>query len=262
MCSVTFSDMSTLIKKLESKVIETRTQDVFTDLNSKRRDWKVTGIPKENFKIPSIGNLDKIFARITAIALELELPVGSFIRAALETDGIPPTAYKGMIANIIDEEKHDKAFKEIAKIYIPTTEDKAKAREFRIKAVQYRHYNPIAKSRDLETIVFLTVQGIMRFYGGQSLERVIADISHDEYRHTNYGWRLSTVLKIGRDNEFEELCRDIVDWVIEPFDQVSFKSMWEGIRDEMLEQGYSDKLSHMLNYGLHRAPFELSNAYY
>ena len=253
--------MPSLVKNLEHLVTETQhTHDIFTELAAERKDWKVSPVPREPFANETSG-AEQVFQRISALGLELELPVGAFIRAALERyDEIPPTAIKGMIENIKDEEKHFQAFQNIARAYQPTESDLQSAITWR-KLLLHAQHNPIAKARDLETLVFLPVQGFMRVYGGQTLERVIADVSHDEYRHTNFGWELSTVLRIERDANFEQVCLRIIRWCFEPLDP-ELQKLWWNVTTEFQETGYSEYLDKTLNYGIHKAPFEISNAYY
>lgn len=257
---ITVVKMSLLTKKLATHLEPTTTQDEFTELNKDRLNWNVTDLPSEPFTQFTPG-ISECFSRITALGLELELPVGSFIRAAIEqVDKIPPTAIAGMIANIIDEEKHFDAFNRIAKIYSPSIQDLQQAKTFRKALIHYK-INPIAKARDLETLLFLPIQSIMRVYGGEALERVIGDISHDEYRHTNFGWELSVRLGIPRNTDFEDVCLGVFGWVLEPLNGAISK-IWKGIGEDMRCDGSSDLLDKMLNYGIHKAPFEISNAYY
>lgn len=249
-----------LTKKLESFTAETDICDVFTQLTNEKRDWKPTNLPSnEPISVDTPGVYES-FQRITALGLELELPVGSFIRAALEKiDDIPPTAIRGLITNIQDEENHFVAFQNIAKVCQPFG-TVIKAAEFRKQLIKSKH-NPLAKARDLETLIFLPIQAIMRVYGSEALERLIADISHDEYRHTNFGWELSTILKIARDKEFEQLCFEVMSWVVAPMEE-RLRMLWLNIFKDIQDSGYSASMDAMLNYGVHKAPFEISNSYY
>ncbi|MEM7578285.1 MAG: hypothetical protein AAF316_00275 [Cyanobacteria bacterium P01_A01_bin.80] len=249
-----------LLKNLDLPKNGFTQEDVFTELHKERIDWEPSQVTKEEFS-QNVEGLESCFSRIIAIGLELELPVGSFIRAALEkVEDIPPTAIKGMVANIEDEQKHEVVFKNLSFAYGVNPQDSYTAKEFRKRIIQYK-FNPIAKTRDLESIIFLIVQGFLRVYGGQNLERVVADISHDELRHTNFGWELSTLLRIHRNKEFENLCTQAVNWCFNPLPRQLF-AVWIDMAEEIKEQGYSDNLHQMLNYGIHRAPFEISNAAY
>ncbi len=251
--------MTSLTQKLRNlQVPSTTHRDAFTEWTAQKINWNVPEIEHEGFKNIEQGIADT-FSRIVALGLELELPVGSFIRAAIEKiRDIPPTAIEGMIGNIEDEEKHFLSFQRIAAKYNVKTEDKKQAALFRREAIQNK-LNPIVKTRDLETIVFLPLQGVLRFYGGQSLERLVADISHDEVRHTNYGWLLSTKFKYHRYTDFENFCTRITRWAVQPL-QTSKK--WEDICIEIRDTGESKILSQMLNYSVHKAPFEINNRTY
>lgn len=225
----------------------------YTHLHKSRLEWQPRKLVKESLPV----EIETGFSRCVALGLELELPVGSFIRAVIDkSDKLPQSAINGLIANIIDEEKHFDAFNQM-RCYLKD-EDLETAKNFR-KQCLHDKTHPLAKARDLESYVFLPLQGFMRAYSGQALERVIADISHDEYRHTNYNWLLSNDLKIKRFKDFEKLCLDIVSWCVKGS---GVESLWENVCIDIQQDGYSPVLVSLLNYGIHRAPFEISNANY
>jgi hypothetical protein len=108
-------------------------------------------------------------------------------------------------------------------------------------------------------LIFLPVQAILRVYGGEPLERVVASISVDEYRHTNFNWYVSGDVNLGLDKEFETELKTIFNWVIETLPNPGF---WVNIFQELQSEGASDSLDSILNYGIHKAPFEISNTVY
>ena len=237
----------------------TTTQDIFTELDKARKTWEPSDLSNEN--TTSNNEIHTVMCRITAVALELELPVGAFIRAAIERkDEIPATAINGLINNIKDEETHELAFKKISRIFTPNIDDRTTASKFR-KAILHAKHHPLSKARDLETICFLPLQGFMRVYGSEELERTVIDISHDEFRHVNYNWELSIILNLIRDIDFEATCLQVVNWCLQPLN-IETREKWLQITRDMQDYGQSVDLQTMLNYGVHRAPFELGNDKY
>lgn len=253
-----------LTRNLKIDFTEEHSADIFTELHKERRDWNISTVPKESFMLDLEG-LEECFQRATAIGLDMELPVGSFVRNILEKiSDIPQTAIPGLIANIKDEEKHERAFKAIAKIYHPSLEHAQYSGKVRSTLVKWQ-ISPLQKARDLETIVFIPLQSFLRFFGGEAMERLIADISHDEFRHVNYGWELSSVLNIGLcEEEFEDYLKQIASWCFEPLtrDHTYGRDFWVNTITDMARDGQSEALTRLFNYGVHKAPFEINNANY
>jgi len=248
-----------LTKNLQ--LTNTTTQDKYTELHKNRVEWEPIKIPKheilnEKFNSPEF---EECFAKIIRLAFELELPVGSFIRAVVEKqDYLPPTAINGLIENIKDEEKHAKVFENLNDVYDINPEIKTKAKQYR-QALIHDKTNPLVKARDLETLIFLPVQAILRVYGSEPLERIVANISIDEYRHTNFNWYLSGDVKLGFNTDFEDDLKGIYSWIIESLPNQFF---WLNVFNDIRKDGCSDTLNNILNYGVHKAPFEINNAYY
>lgn len=251
-----------LTKKLDSILsLGVTEQDIFFEFEKERVEWEPQAIKKDKL-FPYQDDIDACFSRCIALSLCLELPVGSFIRAIVEQDSIPLTAKQGLIKNIKDEEKHELAFKRIAESYSVSSADMAQANTYRIACVQSKA-NPLLKSRDLETIIFIPLQSVLRYYGSDSLERVIGFISKDEYRHLNYNWEVSALTNIGFDHEFENLLMGVVEWLFEPLHNTPLNSsFWLSCASDMREQGKSKRLEELFSYGVHLAPFEISNSYY
>lgn len=252
-----------LTRNLQNKQITI--SDEFTLLED-RKDWKPSDIPKEPLNLDDNCYLETL-KKCVALSLNLELPVGAFIRHLLDEEkNLPPTAFNGLLLNIQDEEKHQIAFEKIAIHYTPTPEMLYQANEFR-KIITKLKINPLIKARDLETCLFIPVQTYMRFVGGETLERTIADVSHDEYRHLNYNWAVSEMLKLDIIIEFIEQLAYICRWVFSDLPgglmtDPTTHNFWNEALFQMAEQGESKNLSGIMNYGIHKAPFEISNSYY
>lgn len=238
--------------------------DIFFEYERTRQLWEPAYVVKDNSsKLGNQDEIDNAMSRAIALALELELPVGAFIRAMFEReDEIPQSARQGLIKNIEDEEKHYQAFKNISLTYVSSEEDKAEAIKCR-KVLLHFKAHPLQKSRDLETILFIPLQSMMRYYGSQSLERVIASVSLDEYRHLQYNWELSEMLNVGFNEELENLIKNIAQWMFEPLKNTKInRNFWNKTTQEMAEDGRCEDLENLMCYGIKTAPFEVSNDNY
>jgi len=237
-------------------------KDVFTDLELKRQTWTMPNV-KADADIRNSEQIHACFSRIIALSLNLELPVGSFVRAFLEQEKqLPMSAKIGLINNIKDEEKHQIAFENILKAYSVTEKDCVTANNYRKLLVKDKTH-PLIKSRDMETIIFIPLQTCLRYYGSQSLERLVGYISLDEIRHLNYNWELSEILGLGFNREFEDSLVSICQWCFEPLKNITLDSeFWIESTYQMREDGESENLINIMDYGIGVAPFEISNNNY
>jgi hypothetical protein len=185
------------------------------------------------------------------------------IRDRLEREEeIPPYAIQGIIKNIQDEEKHFEAFQKMNIAYPISPEHLEQANIFR-KLVVSSKTHPLIKARDLETIIFIPVQTYLRLYGSNSIERIIMHISHDEYRHLQYGWELSDILGLGFDYEFEEIAVFISKWVFKDiFDNEYDFKFWNSVVEDMRAFGESKQLTDIVSWGVTLPLFEISNSNY
>lgn len=257
--------MSILLRNLNKKNFdfEINTFDAvneFTALENDRRDWTAGKV--ENINIKAV-NLSNCLSKIIALGLNLELPVGAFLSALLEREAeIPPYAIPGIIKNIQDEEKHFDAFQKMNYVYPARQEHLEQAHKFR-KLVVSSKAQPLIKARDLETIVFVPVQTYLRLYGSDSIERIIMHISHDEYRHLQYGWELTDILGLGFDHEFEEIAVSISRWVFEDIVNAEYDFVfWNSVINDMREFGESKTLTDIISWGVTLPLFEISNSNY
>jgi hypothetical protein len=245
--------------------IET-TDNWFTEFEKSRIDWRVSPIDKvlsPNIAPYQISEIDECFQRMVAVALELELPVGAFIRSLLEREAdVPIEAKSGLYKNILDEEKHQDAFIKIKQTYTPNQLQETIASRFRKQIISSKSH-PLVKARDLETNLFVPFQICMRFFGSQSLERIINWISIDENRHIQYNWEVSAALNIGLDTDFNQICGEVAEWVFDPLESFTQdKVFWLDTVYDQMEDGYSERLANLVNYGTPKAPFELRNSTY
>jgi hypothetical protein len=254
----------TLTKKLADWYL-TPSDGVFYELEQQRREWEVAAIQPMGEECPA--EIKAAFGRMVAISLELELSVGAFISALLEKeDNIPVEAKRGLVLNCHDEEKHKAAFDSLALALPFSEEERQMAINYR-KQIIHSKEHPLAKARDLETVLFIPLQAAMRIlsfqYGNQQIERTLNDISRDEFRHITYNWEISEHLGIGINKEFNDFIVGITEWVFEPIKQHALDcTYWTERAKDMQRDGYSEELTRMTSVGIHKAPFEISNSYY
>lgn len=257
--------MSILLRNIDKKIIKNKsntldTHNEFSALENDRRDWTVGRV--ENAVIKDL-NVQTCLSKIIALGLNLELPVGAFLSALLDREkDIPPYAIPGIIKNIRDEEKHLDAFEKLNYVYPAKPEHIEQANKFRKQIVSSKTH-PLIKARDLETIVFVPVQTYLRLYGSDSIERIIMHISHDEYRHLQYGWQLTEVLGLGFDNEFEQIAMGISKWVFAEILDCEYDfSFWNSVVEDMKNYGESKQLTDIISWGVTLPLFEISNSNY
>jgi hypothetical protein len=257
--------MSILLRNLDKKSINlesisTGAHNEFSELENDRRDWVVGDIEKATIKDI---NVKRCLSKIIALGLNLELPVGAFLSALLEREKeIPPYAIPGIIKNIQDEEKHFDAFNKLNIAYPAIGEHLEQATKFRKQVVSSKAH-PLIKARDLETIVFVPVQTYLRLYGSDSVERIIMHISHDEYRHLQYGWQITEILGLDFDREFEKIAVGISKWVFEDIKEAEYDChFWNSVINDMKEYGESKQLTDIISWGVTLPLFEISNSNY
>jgi hypothetical protein len=257
--------MSILLRNLNKKTNSLQSIPVeacheFTELEKDRRDWVIGNIEKT---IIRDLNVKKCLSKIIALGLNLELPVGAFLSALLEREKeIPPYAIPGIVKNIQDEEKHFEAFNKLSAAHPVFGEHAEQADKFRKQVVSSKAH-PLIKARDLETIVFIPVQTYLRLYGSDSIERIIMHISHDEFRHLQYGWQLTETLGLGFDDEFEKIAVNISQWVFEDIKEAEYDChFWNSVINDMKVYGESNQLTDIISWGVTLPLFEISNSNY
>ena len=113
-----------------------------------------------------------------ALALRhMELPVGDFIRDALETE-VPAAARSLLQSNITDEENHDVALGYIANAY--GVDEKAEAEALRLREAWMAHPDhTITKAMVAERAIFFVLLPFFRATGDAGMRTTSADISRD-----------------------------------------------------------------------------------
>lgn len=127
-----------------------------------------------------------VIEKVLALGLELEIPVGEFVNAAVKKD-LPtePFAKKLLSSNAADEARHYEGFNSAVAAYgvCSSVIDEAKAIASQFKETA-NSCHPLEPAQILEVGIFLVTLGFLRLAGGKELATMAARISEDESRHT------------------------------------------------------------------------------
>lgn len=207
--------------------------------------------------------VDKSLKKLIALGLELELPVGDFIRQASKRD-LPKSQYMSKLlkSNIRDEAAHYKGFKYANDIInTPYIEEAKLIRE----EWESMPSHPIELARHLEVGVFLVTLGYMRIVGGSSLNHMAEEISRDESRHVSTNTQI--VNDLGLKSDLLKHSNKIIDWIFDG----SFSHPMLGYsltKDFFLQEskslvigGIAPRLQELIECcGAYVPPFETSNS--
>lgn len=205
-------------------------------------------------------------ARIIALGLCCEIPVGEFVRDAgkgdLPEDLILPTLLRSHVA---DEAAHDLGFRLAAEKYPPSTRWQTEAAEI-ASIWQSIDVHPIVLAAALEVGVFLASLGAMRLFGGNSLSHMAAQIARDEYRHVAVNMAVMRGLKMEFGDKISDLIDETISWIFAdlniPATETGMKVDREFFRRasrELVNTGTARDLDDLTNYTNHTLPFEVSN---
>ena len=144
----------------------------YQKLIARKRKWTPVQVSAGTCKS---GAEEAIFR---ALALRhMELPVGDFIRDALETE-VPAAARSLLQSNITDEENHDIALGYIANAY--GVDEKAEAEALRLREAWMAHPDhTITKAMVAERAIFFVLLPFFRATGDAGMRTTSADISRD-----------------------------------------------------------------------------------
>jgi len=182
-----------------------------------------------------------------ALALRhMELPVGDFIRDALNTE-IPPLARELLISNVKDEENHDLALGYIANAY--GVDQQAEAEAIRLREAWTSHPDhTITKALVAERAIFFVLLPFFRANGDAGMRTVSADISRDEQVHVAANSLVQTELKLDISPSLDKLRKATINWVMQPLkagdsDKKLDKNFWLKQSDNLMYQGKAPELS-------------------
>lgn len=186
----------------------------YANLLHEREEWSPAALPQEPFRSQEHG-VPETIERCLALALALELPVGAFIGAATRSDlPVEKAAIDLLKSNIADETRHDRAFNLAAQVYPVRPAVQEDANNLRDLWETHPDHT-ILKAGTLELGVFMVSLGLLRWFGGQSLDRMAAYVSLDEYRHVNTNWSLIEELELTPAPTLDPLRKTTLSWLVE-----------------------------------------------
>lgn len=234
--------------------------------------WKPQVLKKEAFDFDTDG-VPECLERILAMALHLEIPVGSWVANANKQDlPISDVAHKLLRSNIGDENVHFYQFKHAVNAYGVSDQVMAEAEEIG-KMWEQNESHPLEKAQLAETGVFLTSLSLMRIAGGNSLCTVAMLVSQDETRHvaTNRGILKDIGIDPSAPNQpLENLRNTTLDWLLEGlnlsgeylgFDFNLDREFFKEQATSLVTTGRSEVLEELTDGSSYTPPFESANRY-
>jgi len=184
---------------------------------------------------------------LRALALRhMELPVGDFIRDALEKD-VPEAARDLLLSNVRDEENHDLALGYIANAY--GTNEQAEKEALALQKAWIAHPDhTITKAMVAERAIFFVLLPFFRFCGDAGMRTVSADISRDEQVHVATNSLICRELDLEISPSLDKLRKATINWVMQPLgintqDKYLDKKFWLDSSDRLMYEGKAPELS-------------------
>ena len=176
----------------------------------------------------------------------MELPVGDFIRDALDSD-VPALSRELLESNVKDEENHDLALSYIADAY--GVNEKAEAEALRLRDAWTEHPDhTILKAMVAERAIFFVLLPFLRAHGDAGMRTVSADISRDEQIHVAANSLVCTELGLSPSPSLDKLRKATINWVMQPLsintnDKKLDKKFWLRSSDLLMYEGKAPELS-------------------
>ena len=184
---------------------------------------------------------------LRALALRnMEVPVGDFIRDALETD-VPELSRELLESNVKDEHNHDLALSYITNTY--GVDEKAEAEALRLRDAWTAHPDhTILKAMVAERSIFFVLLPFLRANGTAAMRTVSADISRDETVHVAANSLVCRELGLEISPSLDKLRKATINWVMQPLkvgasDKHLDKKFWLDSSDNLMYQGKAPELS-------------------
>ena len=175
----------------------------------------------------------------------MELPVGDFIKAAL--DEVPALSTDLLLSNVKDEENHDLALSYIANAL--GVDETAEAEAIKLRDAWTAHPDhTILKAMVAERAIFFVLLPFFRFNGDAGLRTVSADISRDEQVHVATNSLLCRELGLTVSPSLDKLRKATINWVMSPLkatspDKYLSKKFWLDASDRLMYEGKAPELS-------------------
>ena len=196
---------------------------------------------------PTAGKLkegsEETIKRALAIR-HLELPVGEFIKEALED--IPALSRDLLEDNVRDEDRHDIALNYIANAH--GVDEKAEAEAHKLQAAWDAHPDhTVLKALTIEKAIFFVLLPFFRFNGDTGLRVTSADISRDETIHVSGHSLVCKELGLTASPSLDKLRKATINWVLQPLgdseDRYLNKKFWLEQSDNLMYRGKAEGLA-------------------
>jgi len=196
---------------------------------------------------PTAGKLkegsEETIKRALAIR-HLELPVGAFIKEALED--IPALSRELLEDNVRDEDRHDIALNYIAEAH--GVDEKAEAEAHRLQAAWNAHPDhTVLKALTIEKAIFFVLLPFFRFNGDTGMRVTSADISRDETIHVSGHSLVCKELGLTASPSLDKLRKATINWVLQPLgnseDRYLNKKFWLDQSDNLMYRGKAEGLA-------------------
>jgi len=196
---------------------------------------------------PTAGKLkegsEETIKRALAIR-HLELPVGEFIKEALED--IPVLSRELLEDNVRDEDRHDIALNYIAEAH--GVDEKAEAEAHKLQAAWAAHPDhTVLKAVTIEKAIFFVLLPFFRFNGDTGLRVTSADVSRDEVIHVSSHSLVCKELGLTASPSLDKLRKATINWVLQPLgdseDRYLNKKFWLEQSDNLMYRGKAEGLA-------------------
>jgi len=215
-------------------------QDPYQKLLNRKRKWTPVQTTAGSCKAGAEE------AVLRALALRhMELPVGDFIRDALDSD-VPTLSRELLASNVKDEENHDLALGYIANAY--GVDEKAESEALRLREAWTTHPDhTILKAMVAERAIFFVLLPFFRANGDAGMRTVSADISRDEQIHVAANSIVCRELGLTVSPSLDKLRKATINWVMQPLgsnaDKYLDRKFWLDSSDRLMYEGKAPELS-------------------
>ena len=211
----------------------------YQQLLERKRTWTPVQVSKGILREGS----EETIKRALAIR-HLELPVGEFIKDALED--IPPASRELLASNVKDEDRHDLALNYIANAH--GVDDKAEAEAHKLQAAWSSHPDhTVLKALVIEKAIFFVILPFFRFNGDSGLRTTSADVSRDETIHVSGHSLVCRELGLKPSQSLDKLRKATINWILQPLgkseDRYLDRQFWLDQSDNLMYSGKAEGLS-------------------
>ena len=211
----------------------------YQQLLERKRTWTPVKVTKGEVR----EGAEETLKRALAIR-HLELPVGEFIKEALED--IPALSRELLEDNVRDEDRHAIALNYIANAH--GVDEKAEAEAHKLQAAWDAHPDhTVLKALTIDKAIFFVLLPFFRFNGDTGLRVTSADISRDETIHVSGHSLVCKELGLTASPSLDKLRKATINWVLQPLgdseDRYLNKKFWLEQSDNLMYRGKAEGLA-------------------